>query len=639
MSKCVKWGQSLCVKRGCPRLTHNVYNSGSMFDIDEELKKIPDAPGVYLMHDEYDDIIYVGKAKLLKRRVRQYFQSSRNHSPKIVHMVEHIRRFEYIVTDSELEALVLESNLIKKNRPKYNTMLMDDKSYPFIKVTVKEAFPRVMMSRDAKHDNNRYFGPFTSAYAVKETTDLLCGIYKIRTCNRRLPKDIGKERPCLDYHIDRCSAPCAAKISEEDYRKNIDEVVRFLKGNHDELIKNLTDKMNAAAGKFEYEDAAKYRDLIENVKHVTQKQKITEDDGADRDIVGYAVQNGDAVVQVFFIRNGKLLGRDNFHMTVAESDTGSEIISQFIKQYYGGTPYVPSNILVSDAPEDIEVIEEWLSSLKGKKVNIVTPVKGKKEKLVVLASENAALVLKNDAEKLKREEARTTGAVREIGEAIGIPDINRIEAYDISNTNGVESVGSMVVFEKGRPKKHDYRKFTIKTIKGPDDYGSMREVLTRRFKRALDGNGSANTSFDLLPDVLLMDGGKGQVHVALSVLSQLGLDIPVAGMVKDDHHNTRGLLFNDREIPLDTHSEGFKLITRIQDEAHRFAIEFHKSRRSKAQVKSVLDDIPGIGPARRAALLRRFGDIEGIRKASVEELAAADGMNERVAEAVYKFFR
>lgn len=610
-----------------------------MFNIEEELKKVPEAPGVYLMHDEDDEIIYVGKAKLLKRRVRQYFQGSRNHTPKIVHMVEHIRRFEYIVTDSELEALVLESNLIKKNRPKYNTMLMDDKSYPFIKVTVKEAFPRVMMSRDARHDSNKYFGPFTSAYSVKETTDLLCGIYKIRTCNRRLPKDIGKERPCLDYHIDRCSAPCAAKISEEEYRGNIDEVIKFLKGNPDRLIKDLTEKMNVAAEGMDYEDAAKYRDLIEHVKHVTQKQKITEDDGGDRDIVGFAVQNEDAVVQVFFIRNGKLLGRDNFHMTVAESDTGAEIISQFIKQYYGGTPYIPSNILVSDEPEDITVIEEWLSSLRGRRVRLVTPVKGKKERLVVLASENAALVLKNDAEKLKREEARTTGAVREIEAALRLTDINRIEAYDISNTNGVESVGSMVVFEKGKPKKHDYRKFTIKTIRGPDDYGSMREVLTRRFKRALAGTGGENNSFSLLPDLLLMDGGKGQVNAALSVLSALGLDIPVAGMVKDDKHSTRGLLYDDKEIPLDTHSEGFKLITRIQDEAHRFAIEFHKSRRSKAQVRSVLDEIPGIGPARRAGLLKKFGDIEGIRNAEIAALAAVKGMNEGAARSVYEFFR
>ena len=610
-----------------------------MFNIDDELKKIPDAPGVYLMHDADDTIIYVGKAKLLKRRVRQYFQSSRNHSPKIVRMVEHVKRFEYIVTDSELEALVLESNLIKKNRPKYNTMLMDDKSYPFIKVTVREAFPRVQMSRDAKHDNNRYFGPFTSAYAVKETTDLLCGIYQIRTCNRRLPRDIGKERPCLDYHIGRCSAPCAGKISESDYRLSVEEVLKFLKGNHEPLIKDLEAKMNAHAADMEYEEAAKYRDLIANVRHITEKQKITGDETGERDIVGFAAEGSDAVVQVFFIREGKLLGRDNFHMSVAASDTGSEIISQFIKQYYGGTPYVPSSILVSDAPDDKDVIEEWLSSLKGRKVNVITPQKGKKEKLVVLASENAALVLKNDAEKLKREEARTTGALREIEKALGLSDISRIEAYDISNTNGIESVGSMVVFERGRPKKHDYRKFTIKTIKGPDDYGSMREVLTRRFKRALEGNNDKKSSFDLLPDIILMDGGKGQVHIALEVLSQLGLEIPVAGMVKDDFHRTRGLLYDDKEIPIDTHSEGFKLITRIQDEAHRFAIEFHKSRRSKAQVKSVLDDIPGIGAKRRSELMRHFGDIEKIRNADVAELAAVTGMNERAAKEVYEFFR
>lgn len=615
-----------------------------MFDIEEELKKVPDAPGVYLMHDEYDDIIYVGKAKLLKRRVRQYFQGSRNHSPKIARMVEHVKRFEYIVTDSELEALVLESNLIKKNRPKYNTMLMDDKSYPFIKVTVKEAFPRVMLSRDSRHDPNRYFGPYTSAYAVKETIDLLCGIYGIRTCNRRLPRDIGKERPCLDYHIGRCCAPCAGKISAEEYRIRIDEIVRFLKGNQDPLIRDLQDKMAKASEALEFEEAAKYRDLIANVEHISQKQKITDDASEDRDIVGYAAEGSDAVVQVFFIRGGKLLGRDDFHMSVSQDTTGSEIISSFLKQYYGGTPYIPSTILVSDAPEDAPLIEEWLSDLRTRKVNIISPVKGKKEKLVSLASENAALILKNDAEKLKREEARTTGAVREIAEAMklkGEGDICskgslRIEAYDISNTNGVESVGSMVVFERGKPKKHDYRKFIIKTVKGPDDYGSMREVLTRRFRRAESDSGKS--SFAVLPDIILMDGGKGQVGVALSVLKELNMDIPVAGMVKDDFHRTRGLLYEGREIPLDSHSEGFKLITRIQDEAHRFAIEFHKSRRSKAQVRSVLDDIPGVGETRRKALLKRFGDVEHIREAGVEELAAVPGMNEKAVRGVYEYF-
>lgn len=612
-----------------------------MFNIEEELKKIPDSPGVYLMHDEYDDIIYVGKAKLLKRRVRQYFQSSSNHSPKIARMVEHVKRFEYIVTDSELEALVLESNLIKKNRPKYNTMLMDDKSYPFIKVTVKEAFPRVMLSRDSRHDSNRYFGPYTSAYAVKETIDLLTGIYGIRTCNRRLPRDIGKERPCLDYHIGRCCAPCTGKISGEEYRSRIDEIVRFLKGNQELLIRQLQEKMANASESLEFEEAAKYRDLIANVEHISQKQKITDDASGDRDIVGYAAEGSDAVVQVFFIRGGKLLGRDDFHMSVSPDTTGSEIISSFLKQYYGGTPYIPPGILVSDAPEDATLIEEWLTGLRTRKVNIISPVKGKKEKLVSLASENAALILKNDAEKLRREEARTVGAVREIADAMGLSDICtgnslRIEAYDISNTNGVESVGSMVVFERGKPRKHDYRKFIIKTVKGPDDYGSMREVLGRRFKRAADGQDKS--SFAVLPDIILMDGGKGQVGVALSVLKELNMDIPVAGMVKDDFHRTRGLLYKDREIPLDSRSEGFKLITRIQDEAHRFAIEFHKSRRSKAQVRSVLDDIPGIGETRRKALLQTFGDVEHIREADVEELAAVPGMNEKVARGVYEYF-
>lgn len=612
-----------------------------MFNIEEELKKVPENPGVYIMHDKHDTIIYVGKAKILKRRVRQYFQSSRNHSAKIKRMVEHVAWFEYIITDSELEALVLESNLIKENRPKYNTMLKDDKSYPFIKVTVKEEYPRVLFSRDSKRDNNKYFGPYTSAYAVKDTIDFLCRIYKIRTCNRRLPRDIGKERPCLDYHIGKCSAPCAGHISSEEYRESVEEVLKFLRGNYEPLMKSLEDKMSSAAEKMEYEEAASYRDLLENLRQITQKQKVTDADTTDRDVIGSAVSGSDAVIQVFFIRGGKLLGRDNFHMQVAEDEDGKEILSQFIKQYYGSTPYIPPNILIGQELEDAQVIEEWLSSLKKQKVSFISPKKGDKEKLVSLATENAKLILEKDAMRLKREEARTIGALKDIADKLGIKDLHRVEAFDISNTNGIESVGSMVVFYDGKPKKHDYRRFKIKTVKGPNDYMSMREVLKRRLTRGLmeiSGEEEVTRGFKRLPDLILMDGGRGQVNIALEVLKELNLDIPVAGMVKDDKHRTRGLYYKNVEIPIDTHGEAFKLITRIQDEAHRFAIEYHKSLRSKVQVRSILDEIVGIGPKRRLALMKHFGDIENIRHASLEELAKAEGMTLVAAESVYKYF-
>ena len=605
-----------------------------MFDIDEELKKIPEKPGVYIMHDNKDTVIYVGKAKLLKRRVRQYFQSSANHSPKIKRMVEQISWFEYILTDSEMEALVLESNLIKENSPKYNTMLTDDKSYPFIKVTVKEDFPRVLFSRDAKHDANKYFGPFTSAHAVKETTEFLSRMYKIRSCRRVLPRDIGKERPCLNYHIGKCSAPCAGLISKEDYREGIESAVKFLKGNHEDLLKELESKMKTASENMEYEDAAGYRDLIISLKHIIEGQKITEDNDADRDILGLAVKDADAIVQVFFIRNGKLLGRDHFHMNVATGDTEKDILSQFVKQYYGGTPYVPSNILMREEPDDAAAIEDWLTGLRGQKVHIITPKKGTKEKLITLADENAALILKKDAQRIKLEEARTTGALKEIERLLGLDDIHRIEAYDISNTSGVESVGSMVVFNDGKPGKHDYRKFKIKTVKGPDDYKSMEEVLTRRLTKLTQ----SPDSFGKAPDLILMDGGKGQVNIALSVIQRLELEIPVAGMVKDDFHNTRGLYFNNEEIEIDKHSEGFKLITRIQDEAHRFAIDYHRKLRGKAQTRSILDDIPGIGEKRRKALMMHFKDIDRIREASADEIMEVEGMTKKSALSVYQYF-
>lgn len=610
------------------------------FNIQEELKKLPGKPGVYLMHDEKDAIIYVGKAISLKNRVRQYFQSSRNKGAKIEQMVTHISRFEYIVTDSELEALVLECNLIKEHRPKYNTMLMDDKSYPFIKVTVNEPFPRVMLTRQMKKDKAKYFGPYTSAGAVKDTIELIRKLYHIRSCNRSLPKDIGKERPCLNYHIHQCQAPCQGYISQEEYRKSIDEVVRFLNGHYDLVLKELEEKMMAASDSLEFEKAIEYRELLTSVQKVAQKQKITDTAGDDRDIIAMASEGEDAVVQVFFIRSGRLIGRDHFYLKSAENDTEGEILSSFIKQFYAGTPYIPAELMLPEEIEDQDIIEEWLTARRERRVHLRIPKKGTKEKLVELAQKNAQMVLKNDRERLKREEGRTIGAVKELEKILGLKGIIRMEAYDISNTNGFDSVGSMVVYEHGKPKRNDYRKFKIKTVQGPDDYASMNEVLTRRFGHGLreQQEESETGGFQIFPDLIMMDGGRGQVNIALEVLEKLHLHIPVCGMVKDDNHRTRGLYFNNTELPIDRNSECFRLITRIQDEAHRFAITFHRQLRSKGQVHSVLDDIPGVGPARRKDLMRCFENIDAIRNATVEELKELPSMNEKSAQEVYKFF-
>lgn len=618
--------------------SRNMENSN--FDIQEELKKLPGKPGVYLMHDEKDEIIYVGKAISLKNRVRQYFQSCRGKSVKIEQMVTHITRFEYIVTDSELEALVLECNLIKEHRPKYNTMLMDDKAYPFIKVSVDEPFPRIMMARRMVKDKAKYFGPYTSAGAVKDTIELIRKLYKVRSCNRRLPRDTGKERPCLNYHIHQCDAPCQGYVSQETYRKSIDEVLRFLGGNYEVILKELEEKMMKASEDLEFEKAIEYRELLGSVKKIAQKQKITDTAGNDRDILAAATDKEDAVVQVFFIRGGRLIGRDHFYLKLSGDETTGEIISSFIKQFYAGTPYIPAELMTQTEIEDGEVLEEWLSQKRGHRVHIRVPKKGTKEKLVELAEKNAALVLSKDRERLKREEGRTIGAVKEIARLLGLEHLNRMEAYDISNISGFASVGSMVVYEKGKPKRNDYRKFRIKSVQGPDDYASMKEVLTRRFRHGLEEReeGKETGSFTAFPDLILMDGGKGQVGIALQVLDELHLNIPVCGMVKDDSHRTRGLYYNNKELPIDRNSEGFKLITRIQDEAHRFAIEFHRKLRSKEQVHSVLDDIPGVGPARRKDLMKHFASLDEIRQADVEDLKKLPSMNEKSAQEVYKFF-
>ena len=619
-----------------------------MFCFEEELKKLPNKPGVYIMRDEKDVILYVGKAVNLHNRVRSYFRSNIGRGPAIDKMVSLIARFEYIVTDSELEALVLENNLIKEYSPKYNTLLKDDKTYPYIKVTLGEDYPRILFSRTMKKDKSRYFGPFSSAAAVKDTIELLNKIFSLRTCNRNLPRDMGLERPCLNYHINQCAgwcqpAPCQGYISREEYREKIAAALEFLNGNQGPIQKELEAKMKEAAENMEFEEAARYRDLLESIRQVTQKQKITGGIGEDKDILALYQDEGEAVVQVFFVRNGKLIGREHYYMTNVSENKKPEILEHFVKQFYAGTPYIPAELMLQYEIADRELIEKWLTQRRGQKVNVVVPKIGSKEKLVELAAQNAKLILTKDREKLKREEGRTIGAVKEIAVLLGMKSIDRMEAYDISNINGFENVGSMVVYEKGKPKRSDYRKFRIKSVGGPDDYACMREVLSRRFLHGLkereeNGAGDAFDSFTRFPDLIMMDGGRGQVNIALSVLEELDIHIPVCGMVKDDNHRTRGLYYHNVEIPIDTHSEGFRLITRIQDEAHRFAIEYHKQLRGKAQVKSVLDDIPGIGPARRKALMRHFKSLEEIKQATPEELMEVPEINRAAAQEIVEFF-
>lgn len=618
-----------------------------MFVIEEELKKLPDQPGVYIMHDSRDAIIYIGKAVSLRKRVHQYFQPSHDEGIKKAQMVKQIARFEYIVTDSELEALVLECNLIKEHRPKYNTMLRDDKTYPYIRVTLGEDFPRVLFSRQQKKDKSRYFGPYTSAGAVKDTIELVNKIYQLRTCNRNLPRDTGKDRPCLNYHIHQCTAPCQGYITKEAYRERVDAVVEFLNGNYAPVLKSLEEKMNMASANLEFEKAIEYRELLNSVKQIAQKQKITHTDGEDKDIIALAADDRDAVVQVFFIRDGKLIGRDHFYVKIGTEDTKAQILTTFIKQFYSGTPFIPREIMLQREIEEQEVLADWLSEKRGSKVYIRVPQKGMKEKLVELAQKNAKMVLAQDREKIKREEGRTIGALKEIEQLLDMKELNRVEAYDISNTSGFESVGSMIVYEKGKPKRSDYRKFKLRTVSGPDDYASMYEVLTRRFTHGMREMEEMEEkdlseeygSFTRFPDLIMMDGGRGQVNIALKVLEELHLNIPVCGMVKDDNHRTRGLYYHNVEIPIDRGSEGFKLITRIQDEAHRFAIEYHRSLRSKEQVHSVLDDIPDIGPARRKALMKKYQSLEAIREATEEDLAQTDSMSPQAARSVYRFFR
>ncbi len=618
-----------------------------MFDIQEELKKLPKCPGVYIMRDEADTIMYVGKAVNLHSRVRSYFRQNIGRGPQIDKMVSLISRFEYIVTDSELEALVLENNLIKEHRPKYNTLLKDDKTYPYIKVTVGEEYPRVLFSRQMKKDRSRYFGPYSNAAAVKDTIELLNKLYQLRTCNRNLPKDCGNGRACLNYHIRQCSAPCQGNIPQDVYREQVKRALDFLNGSYQEILKELEQKMKQASEEMEYEEAIRYRDLYNSVKQVAQKQKITDSDGEDKDIIALACDDRDAVVQVFFIRGGKLMGREHFYMTHVAQTPRPQILLDFVKQFYAGTPFIPRELMLQEEIDDTQILEQWLTRRRGGRVYIKVPKIGTKEKLVELAAKNARLVLEQDKERIRREEGRTIGAAKEIGKLLGLENVNRMEAYDISNISGFANVGSMVVYEKGKPKRSDYRKFRIKTVSGPDDYACMKEVLTRRFLHGMEEQRQLEDkeldqefgSFTKFPDVIMMDGGKGQVNIALGVLEELHIHIPVCGMVKDDNHRTRGLYYDNREIPIDRNSEGFKLITRIQDEAHRFAIEYHRSLRSKSQVKSVLEEIPGVGPARRKALMRQFKSIEEIRAADMEALSRLEEIPPNVAEDIYNFFR
>ncbi len=612
-----------------------------MFDIREELKKLPNEPGVYIMRDENDSVLYVGKAVNLHNRVYSYFRKIVGRGPQIDRMVSRVAYFEYIVTDSELEALVLENNLIKEHRPPYNTMLKDDKTYPYIKVTVSEEFPRVLFSREMKKDKSRYFGPFPSAGAVRDTIELINKLFLLRTCSRKLPRDIGQERPCLNYHIHQCNAPCQGFVGKEEYGENVARALRFLSGDYEMLLGELKSRMETAAEELDYEKAGRLKEIYLSVREVAQRQKISNEDQEDRDIIAVCKDREDAVVQVFFVRDGKLIGREHYYMTHVSDSDEAGILAAFVKQFYAGTPFVPRELMLQTELEDAGVLEEWLSKKRGGRVKLLFPKRGDKEKLVELAAKNAELILSQDRERIKREEGRTIGAAKEIADILGLEQVQRMEAYDISNISGFANVGSMVVFEKGKPKKSDYRKFRIRTVAGADDYACMREVLTRRFRHGIEemeGTEEEYGSFTRFPDLLLMDGGKGQVNIALEVLKELKLDIPVCGMVKDDNHRTRGLYFRNVELPIDRHSEGFMLITRIQDEAHRFAIEFHRSLRSKAQVRSVLDEIPGVGPKRRKALQSGFESIEEIKNASTEELLRVPGINRRAAEEIWNYF-
>ena len=601
-----------------------------MFDIQEQLKKLPAEPGVYLMKDENDKIIYVGKAISLKNRVRQYFQSSKNHSSKVKSMVKNIKSFEYIITDSELEALILECNLIKKYRPKYNVLLRDDKTYPYIKVTVNEDFPRVLKVRKVIKDKAKYFGPYTNVEAVNDTLDVIRNIYPIRTCNVDIERAIKNNmRPCLNLHIKRCVGPCTGNVSKEEYNKMIEEILLFLSGKEETLIEILKEKMNKCSMEFNFEEAALYRDKIINLQDMMQKQKIdvsTED--VNQDIIAMAYNDEEACVQSFFIRHGKIVGREHFILEGTKDSDKEAILGSFVKQFYMKAEYIPKEIIIECEIEDQVVLEEWLSNIKGQKVFIKVPQKGDKKSLISMVKKNAMEYLEKFSNLNKRKYERSEGALIELAEVLGLEEPpRRIESYDISNIQGVDSIGVMVVFTNGLKDKKEYRRYKIKTVEGPNDYDSMAEILDRRLQK---GN---------FADLILLDGGKGQVSAVQKVFDKYGIDISLWGMYKDDKHRTKGLICASKEIELDKTSNLYRFVASIQEEVHNYAISYHRSLRNKSLTKSSLDDIPGVGEKRKKALLSHFKSIEDIKNASVEELAKVEGLNKSVAENIYDYFR
>ena len=613
-----------------------------MFDIEQELKKIPQKSGVYLMKDENQQIIYVGKAINLKNRVRQYFQNNKNHAPKVQTMVQHIKEFEYIITDSEMEALLLECNLIKKHRPFYNVLLKDDKAYPYIKIT-NEDYPRIFVTRNIEKDKAKYIGPITDAFAVKETVDTIHKIWPIRKCKKILPRDIGKERPCLNYHIGQCCAPCDNQISKHDYQNMITEAEQFIHGKHEEMMKRMEKEMYEASKNMEFEKAAALRDKLLSIKSISEKQKMANTGLGDCDVAAFVRAYDEGLAQMFFIRGGKVTGREQYHLHSVENRTRSEVMTEFIKQFYSGTAYIPKEIILQEelVTEEKELLKQFLAQKRGNKVTFTTPKKGEKHKLVQLAWKNAMISFEQSGERLKREEQKTIGAMQEIQQALHLPQtLQRVEAYDISNTQGFESVGAMVVFENGKAKYSDYRKFKIKTVIGANDFASMQEVIYRRMQHAIiEQKQCKSGNFSKMPNLILMDGGMIQVQAAESVLKELNIDIPVCGMIKDDKHRTKAIIFQQKEIVLRSNTEGFKLLTRIQDEVHRFAIEYHRKLREQKAIHSILDDIPNIGEVRKKALMKHFGNIENIAKADVEQLLEVSQMTIASAESVYQFFR
>lgn len=610
-------------------------------DLREKLTQLPDKPGVYLMKDDTDGVIYVGKAKSLRKRVRQYFGSYGKSSKKVNSMVKHIADFEYIIVENEVESLLLEQNLIKEKRPKYNILLRDDKQYPYIKVTVQERYPRVMKTRRILKDGAKYFGPYPNATAVNDAIDVFHTLYPIRNCKLNLEKNMGKVRPCLNYFIHRCVGPCTGKVKEEDYRPMIDEILDFLEGRDEIFLKELRKKMVQASEKLNFERAADYRDALQALELLNEKQ-IMSHAGKDleRDVIGIARGLNEICVQIFFIRGGNIIGREHFFLDDFYSESTEEIISSFIKQFYRGAAKIPREIITEEAPSDKDVIETWLTSLRGGKVEIIIPQRGEKRELLRMVKKNALDMTTKYSNQYMRKQKNALVALEELRDYLHLRDTpTRLEAYDISNISGVESVGSMVVFEKGLPKKSDYRKFRIKSVIGPDDYASMREVLRRRFMRGLkEREEEEMTSFSLFPDLLFIDGGKGQVNTVCQVLEELGVNIPVAGLVKDDFHETRGIIYKNREYPLDPDSRIYKLVYQVQEEAHRFAVNYHRSLHKKSAFRSELDNIQGIGPKRKQNLMRHFKSLDKIKTASVEELAEVKGMNRKAADNLYNHF-